>query len=76
MPCNPLYFPNYSKVAVPGLKKLPDEQCQQVPGVNCFLELVDVEEPQCFEVSGPFANTVLCGESGGPRLADAATCSA
>ena len=71
MHCNPLYFTTPHKVAVPGLKKLPDEQCQQVPGVNCFLELVDVEEPQCFEVSVPFANTVLCGESGSPRLADA-----
>ena len=37
-------------MGVPGIKKLPDEQCQEVPGVKCYLELVDVEEPQCFEV--------------------------
>ena len=32
------------------MKKVPADQCEEVPGVKCFFELVDVETPVCHEV--------------------------
>ena len=32
------------------VKKVPADQCEEVPGVKCFFELVDVEQPVCHEV--------------------------
>ena len=32
------------------VKKVPADQCEEVPGVKCFFELVDVEAPVCHEV--------------------------
>ena len=32
------------------VKKVPADQCEEVPGVKCFFELVDVEHPVCHEV--------------------------
>jgi len=32
------------------VKKVPADQCEEVPGVKCFFELVNVEAPVCHEV--------------------------
>ena len=31
-------------------KKVPREECREVPGVNCYLELELVETPKCYPV--------------------------
>ena len=38
------------------VKKVPADQCEEVPGVKCFFELVDVEQPVCHEVSLNYLN--------------------
>ena len=39
-----------NKVPVELVKKVPADQCEEVPGVKCFFELVNVEQPVCHEV--------------------------
>ena len=39
-----------TQVPVEIVKKVPADQCEEVPGVKCFFELVDVETPVCHEV--------------------------
>jgi len=48
--CRSLVTQKCHKVPVEIVKKVPADQCEEVPGVNCFFELVDVEQPVCHEV--------------------------
>ena len=44
------FYPHPAQVPVELVKKVPADQCEEVPGVKCFFELVDVEHPVCHEV--------------------------
>jgi len=48
--CRSLVTQKCRKVPIEVVRKVPADQCEEVPGVRCFLELVDEEHPQCFEV--------------------------
>ena len=59
-------------------KKVPREECREVPGVNCYLELELVETPKCYPVpveecddilkvgENDENNMIILGRSGNP----------
>ena len=55
------WYPHPAQVPVELVKKVPADQCEEVPGVKCFFELVDVEHPVCHEVPvKDFTFTFFC----------------